>query len=117
MRVIEEYFRFLENNESVSVEIKQLRHQLQKIESAIGAGSLLRFRDTSTDCFADECRPEELNRSGETDVLRANFKRSQEASRVLEEYVKISDRPQASEIAKKVRFSLYSMEKRVLQGK
>ncbi|KMQ50807.1 Thiamin-phosphate pyrophosphorylase [Chitinispirillum alkaliphilum] len=116
LRVIEEYFRFLQNSEKNSIEIKKMRHSLIDIETALGKEKLLKFRDTDSDCFAGECRPEELNRQSGEDILRANFIRAQEASRVIEEYVKICQTSSISESAKKLRFSLYSIEKKVFTG-
>lgn len=110
LRIIEEYFRFIVNREDASIELKQLRHQLVEVEQTLGADALLRHRDTGSDCFSDGNRPEEMSRQTITDLLRANFKRAQEAARVLEEFTKLTPAPGTSEIAKRIRFSLYQME-------
>ena len=114
LRVIEEYFRFILNCAEPSGELKLLRHELILIEEGLGPKRLLEYRDTQNDCFADENRPEELIRSNESDIAAASFKRAQEASRVIEEYVKLTDTPLLSGIAKKIRFSLYALEKTYL---
>jgi thiamine-phosphate pyrophosphorylase len=111
MRVIEEYFRFMENNPELSIELKGLRHNLIGIEKKLGRNNLISNRDTATDCFSKETRPEELTRECVEDIVYAGFKRAQEASRVIEEYSKIAGSPDASAIAKSVRFSLYTIEK------
>ncbi len=110
LRIIEEYFRFIVNREDTSIELKQLRHQLVEVEQSLGAETLLRHRDTGCDCFADGNRPEEMSRETVWDLLRANFKRAQEAARVLEEFTKLTPAPNTSVIAKRIRFSLYHME-------
>jgi hypothetical protein len=112
LRVIEEYFRFIRNEEEPSAELKLLRHELSAVEQGIGRSLLLDGRNTGEDCFADETRPEELTRSTVEDVAGANFKRGQEAARVIEEYVKISGHPHLATTVKKIRFALYTIEKR-----
>ena len=113
LRVIEEFFRFVKNDAEMSIQLKGLRHALQEIESLIGRDNLIANRDTVTDCFSVENRPEELTRECIEDIVIAGFKRSQEASRVLEEYTKIGRYFEASETAKKMRFALYEIENRI----
>ncbi len=119
LRVIEEYYRFIDDRPDTCASLKALRHRLIAIETTIGRDRLLANRDSENDCFAGENRPEELDRSGLDALLAANFKRSQEASRVIEEYAKMLDTPggpELSEAAKKLRFSLYTSEKELLGG-
>jgi chromosome segregation ATPase len=111
LRVIEEHYRFLRTDKDRAASFKSLRHSLEDIEAGIGREKLLASRDIASDPFANENRPEELVRATAADVLRANFKRGQEASRVLEEYAKVSPAPGLSQTAKTVRFSLYTLEK------
>ena len=113
LRVLEEHFRFFENSQANASEIKLLRHSLRSIISQQGKRQLLAARDTATDCFADKNRPEELHRVTPEDILAANFKRAQEAARVIEEYSKLTPVPQTSETAKTIRFSLYTLEQRI----
>jgi thiamine-phosphate pyrophosphorylase len=89
-----------------------MRHSLSDMERAVGEKSLLDGRDTGSDCFASTSRPEEMDRANAESVLRANFKRAQEACRVIEEYAKPAAETEAvSRGAKEIRFSLYAMEK------
>ncbi len=111
LRVIEEYHRFFKNDAPMAVTLKKLRHSVKEIELGIGREPLLKGRDTFSDCFADKNRPEELQRETVIDILTASCKRAQEASRVIEEYTKLTDNPQLSEKAKTIRFSLYNIEK------
>jgi thiamine-phosphate pyrophosphorylase len=112
LRVVEEYYRFILEDESACVKLKAMRHSLSDMERAVGQNSLLDGRDTDSDCFASTSRPEEMVRSNAETVLRANFKRAQEACRVIEEYAKLPTETEAvSRQAKEIRFSLYAMEK------
>jgi hypothetical protein len=117
LRVIEEYYRFIEERPAACVRLKKLRHALVGIEAAIDKKHLLAARDTAGDCFADRNRPEELDRSGLDALLSANFKRGQEACRVIEEYAKVVGGAALSEKAKKIRFALYTFEKELSGGK
>jgi len=115
LRVVEEYFRFVRTVDSLAVEIKVLRHSLQDMERALGRGELLESRDTRSDPFASVNREEELDRHSPEDVLAAGLKRAQEAARVIEEYVKLTGRGGCSEQAKRLRFTLYDFEKRIME--
>jgi ThiD2 family len=111
LRLIEEYYRFVQNNETLTIAFKSLRHKLKDVEQLLGRDNLLLNRDTSTDCFSKDNRPEELTRNDLDDIVNAGFKRAQEAARVIEEYAKIIDTPDVSAIAKLIRFELYTFEK------
>ena len=118
LRVIEEFFRFINVQPAIAGRLKVLRHRLVAIEAMLGQHELLANRDSETDCFARENRPEELERGGMETLLAANFRRGQEACRVIEEYAKMiaGKGPDLSESAKTVRFDLYTLEKEVLSG-
>jgi thiamine-phosphate pyrophosphorylase len=115
LRVIEEYFRFFLMDETITVVLKKLRHSLEEIERGTGLDILLSARDTAGDPLANVNRPEELGRTSPELVVCGNFKRGQEAARVLEEYLKITIAPHLSEKAKTLRFSLYDLEKTTLK--
>lgn len=112
LRVIEEYFRFFALDEAIAVQLKLLRHSLEDMERDAGVANLLTSRDTNSDPFANVNRPEEMGRATPGDIVSGNFKRAQEASRVIEEYAKVGPAAQMSEKAKTVRFALYDLEKR-----
>lgn len=117
LRVIEEYYRFIEEKEEVSITLKEMRHTLIQAEEELGKEHLLGNRNTATDCFAHATRPEELARSeGVHGLLSANFKRGQEATRVIEEYSKIVAAGEVPVLAKKLRFTLYNLEKNLVTG-
>jgi len=116
LRVIEEYYRFIDERPEVCDRLKKLRHALIEIETAAGRSRLLADRDVAGDCFASVNRPEELDRTTLDELLAANFRRGQEACRVIEEYAKIEGGAGLSEQAKTVRFVLYTLEKELLGG-
>jgi len=116
LRVIEEHFRFAVQQPKLSAELKALRHSLEDMEGQIGRPNLLAARDTGADPLAGRTRPEEMQRGTESDVLTANFKRAQEAARVIEEYAK-PRHPSAARQAKEVRFALYGIEKQLMENK
>jgi thiamine-phosphate pyrophosphorylase len=115
LRVIEEYFRFLSADKRRATTLKLMRHSLEDIETSLGGSALVASRNVAADPLAYENRPEELSRSGARDVLRANFKRGQEAARVIEEFSKVSAVLAVSQKAKTVRFSLYVLEKELTE--
>ncbi len=114
LRVVEEYFRFFSLDETIAVELKTLRHSLEDIERDAGAFRLLESRDTHSDPFANVNRPEEMGLRTPKCVLAGNFKRAQEAARVIEEYSKTGPAAKLSEKAKTIRFTLYDLEKRCM---
>jgi thiamine-phosphate pyrophosphorylase len=114
LRVIEEYARFAVMADDVSVDLKRLRHSLRDIEQTLGRDNLLAGRDTATDPFAGDGRPEEFARSEPLDVCIAGFRRAQEAGRVLEEYTKVTSFAEVSNRAKAIRFALYDLEKQMV---
>lgn len=111
LRVIEEFYRFCQNDESMSIQLKTLRHDLVDMLQNVDKKKLLDARSVENDCFANQNRPEELTRDNLGDMVNANFKRAQESSRVIEEYAKLLKNPLLSEQAKTIRFKLYSLEK------
>lgn len=117
LRVLEEYYRFLEERAGVCAALKKLRHELVLMERHLGKKNLLEHRDTTSDCFSKANTPQELDRGGTMDLLTANFKRSQEATRVIEEYSKITGPREVPDVAKTIRFTLYKLEKDLCGGR
>lgn len=109
IRVVEDICRYAFDDGILAKALKVLRH------------------DARTQLY-DECL---TNRNSEKDVLRptlpvenergdikalliANFKRSQESARVLEEALKLHD-PNEAEKFKTIRYELYTLEKKVVE--
>ena len=104
IRVIEDINRYLYDNREVASKLKSLRH-LAKIENYL---DLLPHRDIQNDVLKESVKSE-MERENIGGILLANYKRAQEAARVLEESFKLID-PEKSEDFKKIRYELYSLE-------
>ncbi len=113
LRVIEEYFRFYSANTEESRKLKYLRHEVRLLESELPRDELLAGRESDNDPFRSGSESRELERSGMTELVTANIRRAQESARVLEEFLKLVQDSPLSEIAKEIRFELYSVEKRL----
>jgi NCAIR mutase (PurE)-related protein len=108
LRVVEDVVRLGLENRRLLAGIRRLRTEVgrdvrtlrkkvissRKSEDDLGRGD--RFDRTKRKCLED--------------VLLANFKRAEEAARVLEEVLKLSDKTLAARF-KAVRFRLYDLEK------
>jgi len=104
IRVIEDINRYLYDNKTISSKLKELRH-LAKIENYL---EILPYRDIQNDVLKTSIETE-MVRENITSLLLANYKRTQEASRVLEEAFKLFD-PAKSEDFKTIRYELYALE-------
>jgi thiamine-phosphate pyrophosphorylase len=71
-------------------------------------------RQSETDLGRGD-RFDRTKRKSLEDVLLANFKRAEEAARVLEEVLKLSDKALAVRF-KAVRFRLYDLEKQAMEN-
>lgn len=105
IRVLEDLFRYLHDDEAFASKLKDLRH-LCRIDPY---EKLLSNRDIVNDCLR-ETTQSESQREGVKVLMVSNFKRAQEAARVLEETVKLLDSSEAEKF-KQVRYELYDLEK------
>ncbi|WP_445348478.1 thiamine phosphate synthase [Desulforudis sp. DRI-14] len=107
LRVAEETARFVFNDRELTLRVKDLRHRLSELEARFPGGrrSLLLARDAAGDCTASEV--EERPRR---DLAGPNWKRVQEAVRVLEELARTFDGELAHAL-KEIRFKAYTLEK------
>jgi len=108
IRVVEDILRYRDNNKTLSLKLKELRHQatIDIYEE------LLLHRDSVNDVLRPSTQSEQ-NRSDINSIIIANFKRAQESSRVLEELFKLQD-INYSENFKNIRYELYSLEKDIM---
>ena len=104
IRVIEDINRYLYDYQSIASKLKSLRH-LAKIDNYL---ELLPHRDIQNDVLKKSVKTE-MEREDITSLLLANYKRAQEAARVLEESFKLID-PAKSEDFKTIRYELYALE-------
>ena len=104
IRVVEDIFRYVYNDKQTAIKLKELRH-LSRLENYI---ELLETRDVNNDVLRASIKSEQ-NRTNLYSILIANFKRSQESSRVLEEFTKLIS-IKDSENFKYIRYELYNLE-------
>ena len=106
LRVLEDAARFVFNRPALTIQIRRNRHRL---DAAVRQSypQLIAARDTGS----DEGRSfNEGKRKDLSGLVIANFKRVEEAMRVLEEFSKLfSER--AGKKFKKIRFEIYAAEK------
>jgi thiamine-phosphate pyrophosphorylase len=105
IRVIEDINRYIYDDKILSTALKTLRHSLQQAYSQ----QRLTYRDIENDVLKETIKSE-LKRSNIDDLIIANFSRTQESARVLEECFKLTN-PSLSELSKEIRYELYAIEK------
>jgi hypothetical protein len=108
IRVIEDIYRYIFNNKDISSKLKTLRHQ-SRINNY---SELLSSRDIQNDVLK-KSNESELQRENLDSILIANFKRTQESARVLEEFGKLID-SDTSDKFKSIRYELYHLEKSMI---
>jgi len=110
LRVVEELARLALNDAALAGQLKSMRHQLRSIQQEWpgGVGKFMSDRDSLTDVGFYSRTEKEFERLNFLELSLANFKRVQEAMRVLEEYAKFIS---TGSDFKKIRFELYNLEK------
>ena len=111
LRVVEDTARFVLDEPQASSELRQLRHRLDQLVRR-HYGTLLQHRDVETDSGRGNIALR--HRQGVPALLAANFKRCEEALRVLEEYGRVMS-PATVQGLQKLRFNVYQWEKKLLQ--
>ncbi len=112
LRVLEDIARFILNDQSLTQQLKALRHDLIKELTRFGSG-LIAARDTDTDVGITT----QTSLQGDlASLVAANAKRVEEALRVTEEMAKL---PEVSgqldfRTFEKARFTVYALEKELL---
>lgn len=112
LRVCEEIVRFVMFNQSLTAQFKKTRHQIDSAVNALPVGRvrLLNYRQ-SLDDAGRTIHSGELKRQNIQDVFLANIQRVKESIRVLEEFLKLTDKNSALRF-KKIRYSVYEIEKK-----
>lgn len=111
LRIMEDYAHFILNNDQLSGDIKNLRHEMTQLLRPFLPNAIL-HRDTPGDVGTTLSTPTEKSRDNVADVVTASGKRAGEALRVLEEFVKILDPAVAAKI-ETIRYRLYDIEQRL----
>lgn len=114
IRVAEEVARLYFDDAQLSQKFKSLRHQLTRVaQNSFDEEKLLSFRDSQKDVGANSMGGLEKKRSDLESIVCANLRRSQEATRVLEEFGKLIN-PASAASFKKIRFRLYTFEQKLM---
>jgi len=113
LRVLEDFVRFTLDDAHLSRLLKSSRHELTLVMKQIDPQELLRSRDTQQDVGTRLTTASETVRNSLPEVVQANFKRVQEATRTLEEFGKVLS-PSIGKSIETIRYRLYTLEKAVL---
>ena len=116
LRVLEEAARFVAEDQSIALELKQMRHDLA---SALpDMLELITHRNTPGDVGTTLATDAEQSRSGLTDVIAAAGGRLAEALRALEEYSKLTELGPGfaglARVAERVRYRSYDITQRLI---
>lgn len=105
IRVLEDINRYIYNSKALTSKLKHLRHSIAKAYDT----NRIVHRDIAGD-VQKQSIASELNRQSIDDILIANFSRTQESARVLEESFKLIS-VELSQHFKTIRYELYALEK------
>ena len=108
LRVVEDVVRLGLEKPRLLAEVRALRTRVSRETRALRKRVIL-SRESETDLGRGD-RFDRTKRNSLEDVLAANFKRAEEAARVLEEVLKVAEPGLAGKL-KAVRFRLYDMER------
>jgi len=114
LRVCEEITRFILNSRNLTSDFKSLRHKVDTLTKRLPVNlNLLEARNSLADIGRNIHHLKEFKRKNYADIFLANSQRCKESIRVLEEFTKLIDTSTALQF-KKMRYSLYELEKKVL---
>jgi len=111
LRVIEDYARFVLDDDRLCAELKQLRHDFAAATRSFAADAIL-HRDTPGDVGTGIKTASELKRDDVSDVVTAAGKRLGEALRAIEEYLKTESPDDAAKV-EALRYRFYDLESRL----
>jgi thiamine-phosphate pyrophosphorylase len=114
LRVVEDFVRFSLDDRHLTELLKQWRHDLAEVLKRIDPHRLVAARDTQVDVGTRISTRSEQVRGALVDIVLANFKRTEEAVRTLEEFGKYISSEAAGDF-EQLRYRLYTIEKGVLQ--
>jgi hypothetical protein len=110
LRVCEEVARFILDNERLTAEFKQVRHEIGSLlKRYLPSQELLQGRNSPGDIGRD-ILINELDRKNINDIFFANIQRVKESVRVLEEFFKLLNKKGAVGF-KSIRYRVYELEK------
>ncbi|MFQ6122926.1 MAG: thiamine phosphate synthase, partial [Dehalococcoidales bacterium] len=113
LRLLEDVARLLLNDSTLTQQLKNMRHELVKVEGSLHR-QLLQARDSEGDVGIDLKAPGEEKQRELPETIVANARRVQESLRVMEELAKMPNTTLDLERFKRARFDLYTIEKTLL---
>jgi len=113
LRVLEELARLSLNDAGLTQQLKNMRHELLKVNPALQQ-QLLQARDSGGDVGADMEVPGEEKERDTAMTITANARRVQESLRVMEEIARAPGLNLDTDKYRQTRFSLYDLEKALL---
>jgi len=111
LRVCEEITRFILNSRSLTLGLKEARHQIDGAAKNLATKSELLKERLSLSDVGEAIYVNELKRGSLKDIFFANIQRTKESVRVLEEFSKLIN-VNSSLKFKKVRYKIYALEKK-----
>lgn len=114
LRVIEDVFRFMFENDSLRKELRYIRHALDEVANEKIIKCAIANREANSDIGRKvDCL--ESNRKNISDIIYVNTQRIKESLRVIEEFFKII-LPSQVALIKKLRYKIYVLEKKIIIG-
>lgn len=111
LRVVEDYARFVRDDRAIGEALKSIRNRLTTATRDVAARAIA-HRDTANDVGTTYANADAVPRSELRDVVTAAGKRTGEALRAVEEYLKVVDAPAAREV-EACRYAFYDVERQV----
>jgi len=111
LRVVEDYTRFVLDDQHLTAQLKQLRHDLAAACAALADRAAA--RDTQHDVGTEISTKSESQRVDTWDVCLASLERVKQSLRSLEEYSKISS-PELASAFESQRYRFYTLEKALI---
>ena len=111
LRVIEDYARFIRDDRAIGESLKSIRHRLASATREVADRAIV-LRDTPGDVGTSYAEVGALPRVELRDVVTAAGRRTGEALRAVEEYLKTIDAAAAREV-EACRYAFYDVEQRV----
>lgn len=116
LRVIEDIMRFVVDDKILTRKFKNIRHEITELSIAskiLKSKNIIPERDILSD-VGKSTTVTELKRKTIIDIFLANSQRAKESLRVLEEFLKLSDKNSSGNF-KQLRYQLYALEKRAIK--
>jgi len=113
LRVCEDICRFVYDKRAATRSLKDVRHELNAVMTALQWKEGVNARDVGSDVGRASTLME-MKRRTAGDVLFANLQRAKESVRVLEEMLKVVKNGRA-EKAKGIRYRIYQIERDLIQ--